>query len=59
MTNKKANINPQVFESMMKGFRDEFDPEMAHVLADELLCKMLEEFGYNEGIKVYREMKKW
>lgn len=58
MKNKKVSINPQVFESKMKGF-NEFDTEMAHVYADELMCQVLTDLGYGEGIEVFKNMTKW
>jgi hypothetical protein len=35
------------------------DPEMDHVRADELLCEVLEQLGYGEGVAVFRDAKKW
>ena len=30
-----------------------------HSAADEILCKMLVELGFEEGVAVYRSMDKW
>jgi len=38
--------------------RDNF-PETAHILADELMCKLLRELGYSEGVDIFEKMEKW
>ena len=38
---------------------DERDTEVAHYSADDLLCKMLDDLGYSEGVTVFKGMKKW
>lgn len=35
------------------------DAEEAHEEADELLCSLLAELGYNEIVEVYKGIKKW
>lgn len=35
------------------------DTEIEHGLADDLLCLVLEELGYGEGVRVFEEMDKW
>ena len=35
------------------------DVEMAHMEADDLLCELLIELGYGEGVKVFDNMHKW
>ena len=38
---------------------NEDDPETSHYNADQLMMETLEELGYGEGIKIFREMWKW
>ena len=33
--------------------------EEAHILADELMCKILSELGYGEGVDIFLKMPKW
>ena len=35
------------------------DPEAFHYYADELLCALLRELGYGEGIDVFDAAGKW
>lgn len=33
--------------------------EMAHIYADKLICKLLRELGYGEGVNIFEGMEKW
>ena len=35
---------------------NEGDPEGSHLSADELMCKVLTELGYGEGIEIFNSM---
>lgn len=35
------------------------DIEASHAAADDLLCDVLAELGYIEGVNVYQELEKW
>lgn len=48
-----APTTPEEFEEQMKKIIDENDPEEAHDLADELLCKVLTELGYGDGVNQF------
>jgi len=40
--------------------RDGFDPESAHVKADQLMCQTLTALGYEEGALIFAEsLTKW
>lgn len=61
---KKMNEFEKEFSA--KGFANEMrridrnnDTEMAHILADEMMCKLLRELGYNEGVDIFEQMSKW
>ena len=30
-----------------------------HIYADNLMCQVLEELGYGEGVKIFHEIEKW
>ncbi len=33
--------------------------EVAHIKADELMCKILIELGYKEGVDIFKRMEKY
>ena len=35
------------------------DTEGAHWEADRLMCQVLTELGYGDGVKIFEEMSKW
>ena len=35
------------------------DEETRHIMADDLICEVLESLGYADGVNVFREMPKW
>ena len=37
----------------------EYDPEEHHGEADDLMCEILTDLGYGEGVKVFEEMDRW
>ena len=39
--------------------RAPYDPEDAHGKADDLMCEILTNLGYGEGVKIFEEMDKW
>ncbi len=53
-------------EFSIKGFTNEMrrinrnnNTEKTHILADELICKLLRELGYGEGVDIFEQMYKW
>jgi hypothetical protein len=54
-------MTPEEFAAAMEQvFWDlAYDIEAAHWEADRLLCKMLRELGYDEGVDVFEEVKKF
>lgn len=61
MERSDFNMTPEQFKDKMLEIikTNEDDPENAHPEADDLLCDLLKELGYGEGIKLYKEMEKW
>ncbi len=54
-------LTPDQFTAAMKRLYDETggDEEGFHSRADALLCEMLTELGYGEGIKIFEDADKW
>lgn len=54
-------MTPQEFADRMRAIFSEHakDKEAAHSVADDLLCEVLREFGYAEGVEVFEEAEKW
>lgn len=53
------SMTPEEFKEKMEKICADEDIRMRHVCADGLMCKLLEELGYKEGLKPYRDMLKW
>lgn len=64
-------MTPEEFKTQMKNISkdvmelDDKNPNMpsmietAHIKADELMCEILIELGYEEGIKIFKRMEKY
>lgn len=61
-------MTPEEFAEKMKKARDTTcwifgsevpDIETAHENMDDLMCHVLRELGYGEGIDIFRQTKKW
>jgi hypothetical protein len=54
-------MTPTEFTEALIALRDQFedDPEVLHSSADALMCRILTELGYGEGVKIFRKMKIW
>ena len=52
-------MKPQEFKELMEQLENLDDPEEAHARADILMCEVLNELGYSEGIQVFEKMTKW
>jgi len=38
---------------------EDMDQEIGHMEADDILCKLLAELGYQEVVDVYESLPKW
>lgn len=57
-------ITPEDFKERMDGIVAEYyaikdDEELCHIKMDDLMCDVLRELGYGEGIDVFDSVKKW
>lgn len=54
-------ITPEDFKVEMKKIARKLhhDKEVMHVEMDDLMCKVLKELGYNEGVKIFSKQEKW
>jgi len=52
-------VTPAEFEDEMKKIANTDDPETSHVAADELMRKVLIAHGYEAGVKIFENMRKW
>jgi hypothetical protein len=53
-------MTPAEFYARMQNIADTIsDPEGAHRLADDLLCDVLMQLGYGDGVAVFEDMDKW
>lgn len=59
MTELEKEFSTKGFANEMRRIDRNNNTEMAHILADELMCKLLREFGYGEGVDIFEQMDKW
>ena len=52
---------PEEFTKKMQQIFDDFggDEEAAHGEMDDLMCEVLIELGYKEGIEIFDKQEKW
>jgi hypothetical protein len=54
-------MTPEEFKEKMAKITKEYelDEEVGHIKMDRLICEVLNELGYHEGIKIFEEFPKW
>ena len=52
-------MTPEEFKEKMILLNDDRDIEYSHIKADELMCDILRELGYSEGVEIFENMHKW
>ena len=52
-------MNPEEFHEKMLELIDDSDPEGSHFDMDELMCYVLEELGFEDGVQVFRHAYKY
>jgi len=57
-------MNPEEFKKKMKEIQIEYecithDTEEVHIKMDKLMCEVLENLGYKEGIEIFNNTPKW
>ena len=57
MTEEKKNDYLKEMRKLVK--MSQSDPEEAHYLADEILCEILYELGYDEIVDIFDNIRKW
>jgi len=59
---KNMTTTPDEFKKRMREIFPEsggYDPEAAHVDADDLMCEVLEDLGYGDGLKPFKTANIW
>lgn len=61
MQKEKKIISPEEFRKRMASLSDpiRFDAERSHRAADELMCQILTDYGYDKGVDIFMNMPKW
>lgn len=59
MTELEKEFSAKGFANEMRRIDRDNNPEMKHILADELMCKLLRELGYGEGVDIFEKMYIW
>lgn len=50
---------PEQFAAAMSQAAKDRDTESAHATADDIMCELLRELGYEEGVEIFEQMEKW
>ena len=52
---------PAEFEDQMRNIytSPDGDVEMNHIRADELMCEVLKQNGYEKGVEIFEDQMKW
>ena len=52
-------MGPKEFEKRMKIIQDCKDAERAHGESDDLMCPVLRDLGYKNGVEIFEESERW
>lgn len=52
-------ITPKEFKKQMEEINEWDYTEDRHIYADKLMCDVLIQHGYSEGVEVFRKMELW
>jgi len=53
-------MSPEEFkEAMQVQAEHKYDPECTHSNMDKLICNLLRELGYGEGVDIFEKAEKW
>lgn len=58
---KEITITPEEFAKRMQEIHDRYldDEEVVHSEMDDLMCDLLRELGYGEGVDIFDKTHKW
>ena len=56
---KNNNISHDTFREILETLSKNEDEEIRHKIADALLCEVLKQNGYGEGIEIFESMGKY
>lgn len=59
MTELEKEFSAKGFANEMRRIARINDELMGHIQADELMCELLRELGYGEGVEIFEQMDKW
>ena len=51
-------MNPKEFKENMDALRSD-DEVYSHIAMDGLMCDLLSELGYGEGVEIFKDQDKW
>jgi len=57
----KFAISPRAFANIMERLHDSLahDTETQHYVMDQIICEVLIDLGYEEGVRIFKDTKKW
>lgn len=52
-------MTPKEFKDRIQQLDDKAGVEAFHIEADQLMCEVLEELGFSEGIEIFKRHERW
>ena len=52
-------MTKEEFKKRMQAIADIRDAEKGHIEADDLMCELLKDLGYGEGVDIFEGMNRW
>lgn len=59
LTKECKSATPETAVDILTRINGVFDTEMAHIHADNVLCALLRNLGYNDIVNAYERINKW
>ena len=59
LTKECKSVTPETAVDLLVRINEVCDTEMAHIRADEVLCTLLRNMGYNDIVDAYDNIGKW
>ena len=59
MPDSETPMTALAFNEDMLGIAEDEDPTTRHLQGDMLMCQVLTQLGYGDGVEVFEKMCKW
>ena len=52
-------MTPEEFAQRMQEISEYESVQASHIAGDDLMCELLEDLGYGDGVQIFYNMDKW